>query len=76
MRYTIIDKRVIRAKDLSKVITWVNSAYDFHEKHEKTHRWSYFNALRNYSRKGMKKNVKSSTETDLIGVNEYIPYNF
>ena len=70
---TVEDKRLIRARHLYKVFTWIDATYN---KRRHTY-WSITIGYGIIHRKSPKQNtnVKSSTEAELVGTGDYIPYN-
>ena len=77
IKNTINDKKIIGAKTLSKLYTWIDSAYAVHPNMRGHTGVSISMGYGVVHCKGSKQkiNVKSSTEAELVGVSEYIPYN-
>ena len=74
---TIDDKRVIGVSSLKTLVTWVDAAYAVYgNMRSQTGGMSSFGlgAIQTKSSK-QKINAKSSTEAELIGVSEVLPYN-
>ena len=71
------DERIIGAKSLYDLYTWIDSSYAIHP-NMKGHTggvMSYGTGII-HARSGKQKlNVKSSTECELVGTSEYYPYN-
>ena len=69
--------RVIGCKDLSHIFTWVDTAFAVHP-NMRSHTGGAMSlgwgVIHSKSSK-QKLNTKSSTETELVGVSEYLPYN-
>ena len=77
VKNTIKDKRIIGAKTLSGLYMWIDAVYDVH------------NNMREYTGGAIsmgygiihvkaskqKINMKSSTESELVGMGEYVPYD-
>ena len=74
---TIDDERTIGATTLSELFTWIDAAYAVHN-NMRSHTGGAismgYGILHGKSSK-QKINVKSSTESELVGTCEYIPYN-
>ena len=73
---TIDDIRVIGANDLSELFTWVDAAYAVHE-NMRSHTggaMSFGWGLLHYLSAKQKLNTKSSTEAEIVGVSDYLPY--
>ena len=74
---TINEKRIIGARNLLDVFTWIDASYAVHS-NMRSHTGGAismgYGVLHAKSSK-QKINVKSSTEAELVGVSEYIPHN-
>ena len=74
---TINDERVIGAIDLNTLCSWVDASYGVHPD-MKSHTGGTmslgYGTLHTKSSK-QKLNTKSSTEAELVGVSDYLPYN-
>ena len=74
---TLDDKRIIGANGLSSLQTWIDAAYAVHP-NMRSHTGGCMSlgvgTLHAKSSK-QKLNTKSSTEAELVGVSEYLPYN-
>ena len=74
---TLKDKRVIGTTDIQNLVTWVDASYAPH-KDMKSHTGGIISfghgALHTRSSK-QKLNTMSSTEAELVGVSDYLPYN-
>ena len=74
---TIEDKRIIGASSLTDLFTWIDAAYAVHTNMRGQTGGAIsmgYGILHGKSSK-QKINVKSSTESELVGVSEYLPYN-
>ena len=77
LKRTIDDIRVIGVDSLSKLYTWIDAAYAVHD-NMRSHTGGAMSMGHGivHGRSGIQKlNTKSSTEAELVGVSEYIPYN-
>ena len=77
LKRTKDDVRVIGANSLSKLFTWIDAAYAVHD-NMRGHTGGAISMGHGiiHGRAGMQKiNTKSSTESELVGMAEYIPYN-
>ena len=80
LKSTVHDVRVIGAGSLSEIYTWIDASYAVHD-NLRSHTGGAISM--GYEAHGIlhgkssmqKMNVKSSTEAELVGVSEYIPYN-
>ena len=74
---TLKDKRIIGTTDLQNLVTWVDTSYAPH-KDMKSHTGGAMSfghgALHTRSSK-QKLSTKNSTEAELFGVSDYLPYN-
>ena len=73
----IKDKIIIGAKTLSDLYTWIDAAYAVHN-NMRGHTWGaismgYGIIIGKASKQ--KINVKTSTESELVGMGKYVPYN-
>ena len=78
--HTIHEHRFIGTSSLSHIFTWIDAAYAVHVNGRShtggTISMGYDGYGIVHGRSSMQKiNVKSSTEAELVGVAEYIPYN-
>ena len=74
---TIDEERIIAAGSLQHVYTWVDAAYAVHPDY-KSHTGGAMSMGRGilHSKSTRQKlNTKSSTEAELVGVSEYLPFN-
>ena len=74
---TINKKRIIGARSLKDLFTWIDAAYAVHANmrgHTGGAMSMGYGIIHGKSSK-QKINTKSSTESELVGVSEYIPYN-
>ena len=78
LQNTIDDVRVIGADSLQNLYTWVDAAYGVHSEDMRSHTGGVMSmgtgAIHQRSTK-QKLNVKSSTEAEIVGTSEYVPYN-
>ena len=77
MKNTIKDKRMIGAKTLTDLYTWVHAAYAAHN-NTRGHTGGAISmgyGIMHGKASKLKINVKSSTESELVGMGEYVPYN-
>ena len=78
LQHTIDDIRVIGAHSLQDIYTWIDSAYGVHNVDLRSHTGGSMSmgtgTIHTRSTK-QKLNVKSSTEAELVGTSEYMPYN-
>ena len=74
---TISDVRVIGATSLTDVFTWIDTAHDVDsDTRSHTRGIMSMGVGTLHARSGVQKlNTKSSTEAELVGVSEYLPYN-
>ena len=74
---TIDDKRVIGVSSLKTLVTWVDAAYALYGNMRSQTGGILSFGLRAIQTKSSKQkiNAKSSTEAELIGVSEVLPYN-
>jgi hypothetical protein len=74
---TIDDVRVIAADDLSKLFTWVDASYAIHHdmKGHTGGAMSFGTGILHGKASKQKLNTKSSTETEVVGASDYLPYN-
>ena len=78
LQNTINDARVIGADSLHNAFTWIDAAYGVHNTDMKSHTGGVMSlgtgTIHQKSTK-QKLNVKSSTEAEIVGSSEYMPYN-
>ena len=77
LKATKKDRRIIGATSLDKLMTWVDVSYATHDNMRSHTGWMMsfgVGALHTKSTK-QKLNTKSSTEAELVGVSEYLPYH-
>ena len=77
LKNTINDIRIIGANNLQEVYTWVDAAYGVHDD-MRSHTGGVMSlGVGTIHQKSsvQKLNVKSSTEAELVGTSEYMPYN-
>ena len=74
---TIDDVRIIGADSLSKIYTWIDAAYGVTSDMKSQTGGAMSLGLGVLHGKSVKQklNVKSSTEAELVGVSDYLPYN-
>ena len=75
-RQTIDDPRIIGALSLKKLISWIDASYAVHPD-MKSHRGattSFGRGVIGTKSSKQKLNTKSSTEAELVGVSDYLPY--
>ena len=77
LRQTIDDVRVIAADDLSKLLTWVDASYAIHHdmRGHTGGAMSFGTGIIHGKASKQKLNTKSSTETEVVGASDYLPYN-
>mmetsp|Transcript_26947 Transcript_26947/g.39877 ORF Transcript_26947/g.39877 Transcript_26947/m.39877 type:complete len:422 (-) Transcript_26947:45-1310(-) len=77
IKRTINDKRIIGGDGLQDLLTWVDAAYAVHvNMHSHTGGCMSFGLGTLHARSSKQKlNTKSSTEAELVGVSDYLPYN-
>ena len=78
LQNTIDDVRIIGADSLQNLFTWVDAAYGVHNEDMRSHKGGVMSrgtgTIHQRSTK-QKLNVKSSTEAEIVGTSEYVPYN-
>jgi len=77
MKNTINDKRIIGATTLTELLMWIDAAYAVHC-NMRGHMggvMSLGHGIVHGKSSKQKINVKSSTESELVGLSEYLPYN-
>lgn len=77
LKRTIDDKRRIGAKSLTEVLTWIDASFAVHD-NLRSHMGGCISMGTGliHGKSAMEKlNAKSSTEAELIGMAEYLPYN-
>ena len=74
---TIDDVRIIGAENLTDIYTWIDAAYALNPDMRRQTGGTILMGVGVIHGKSSKQrfNVKSSTEAELVGVNEYMPYN-
>ena len=77
VKCTITDTRTIGAEDLTKIFTWIDAAYAVNPDMKSQTGGTMSMGIGVLHAKSGKQtlNVKSSTESELVGTSEYIPYN-
>ena len=77
IKSTIEDVRIIGANDLQTVFTWIDAAYAVNSdmRSQTGGAMSFGLGVLHAKCSKQKLNVKSSTEAELVGASEYIPYN-
>ena len=77
MKNRIKDKRIIGAKTLTDLYTWIDAAYAVHN-NIRGHTGGAISmgyGIMHGKASKQKINVKSSIESELVGMGEYVPYN-
>ena len=78
LQNTIDDVRIIGADSLQNLFTWGDAAYGVHSQDTRSHTGAVMSMgtgdIHQRSTK-QKLNVKSSTEAQIVGTSEYVPYN-
>ena len=74
---TVNDKRCIGANSLSDLYTWIDAAYAVHPymKSQTGGAISLGTGMIHCKSSKQKLNTKSSTEAELVGISDYLPYN-
>ena len=75
---TLKEKRFFGAKKLDEISTWVDASYTLHyNTKSQTGRGAMFMGLSVTHCRSIKQklNTKISTETELVGTSDYVPYN-
>ena len=70
--------RIIGADNLHELFTWVDAAYGVHDIDMRSHTggcMSFGTGTVHQKSSKQKINVKSSTEAEVVGTSEYVPYN-
>ena len=77
LKQTINDVRIIGCDDLTSIFTWIDAAFAVHPNmRSQTGGIMSFGWGALHARSSKQKlNTKSSTEAELVGLSEYIPYN-
>jgi hypothetical protein len=77
IKNTIDDCRIIGATDLTKIFTWIDAAYAVNPDMKSQTGGAMSMGIGVLHAKGNKQklNVKSSTEAELVGNSDYLPYN-
>ena len=77
LQNTIDDKRILGASSLKRLLTWVDAAYAVYKNMRSQTGGAMslgYGIVQGRSSK-QKINTKSSTEAELVGVSEFLPYN-
>ena len=77
LKCTKVDVRIIGTQSLTDVFTWIDAAYAVHDNMQ-SHMGGAISMGYDIiaGKSAMEKlNVKSSTEAELVGMSEYLPYN-
>ena len=77
IKRTIDDKRIIGADSLEEMYVWVDAAHAVHS-NMRGHTGGVISmgtGILHGKSSGQKLNTRSSTESELVGVSEYLPYN-
>lgn len=76
-KQTVLEKRIIGAASLDELYTWIDAAYAIHPDMR-----SHTGGMMSFGRGALhcrsskqKLNTKSSTEAELVGISDYLPYN-
>ena len=77
LKYTIDDVRIIGAKSMDTIYTWVDAAFAVHSnmRSQTGGTMSFGYGMIHCKSSKQKLNTKSSTESELVGASEYVPYN-
>ena len=78
LKKTIDDVRIIGASSLLELYTWIDAAYGVHDTDMRSHTggcMSFGTGTVHQRSSKQKISVKSSTEAELVGSSEYVPYN-
>jgi hypothetical protein len=77
LKLTIDDNRIIGCDNLHSILTWIDAAFAVHQNmRSQTGGAMSFGWGTIHARSSKQKlNTKSSTEAELVGLSEYIPYN-
>ena len=77
IKRTINDRRTIGARDLKTMLTWVDAAYAVHPnmRGQTGGAMSFGTGIVHGRSSKQKLNAKSSTEAEIIGVSEYMPFH-
>ena len=77
IKSTIDDPRIIGATSLTDLYTWVDAAYGVHDnmRSQTGGAMSFGIGILHGRSSKQKLNVKSSTEAEVVGLSEYLPYN-
>ena len=76
LQATIADKRIMRPDSLTRVFTWIDAAYGVHHD-ARSHTGGCMSmgwGMIHCKSSRQKLNTKSSTEAEVIGMSDYIPY--
>ena len=77
LNQTIDDERIMGADDLLSLLTWIDASYGVHTD-MKGHTggvMSFGTGIVHGKASKQKLNTKSSTETEVVGTSDYLPYN-
>ena len=76
-KQTVNDKRIIGAETLDSLYTWVDAAYAIHPdmRSQTGGLMSFGHGAVHCKSAKQKLNTKSSTESELVGISDYLPYN-
>jgi len=77
LNQTLDDRRIIGADNLSELYTWIDAAYAVHPD-MRSHTggaMSFGLGLVHYRSGKQELNTKSSTESEVVGTSNYVPYN-
>jgi hypothetical protein len=77
LKNTVNEVRTIGASDLTRLYTWVDAAYAVHDnmRSQTGGAMSMGYGLLHCRSSKQKLNTKSSTESELVGTSDYVPYN-
>ena len=77
LKNTISDIRIIGASNLQEIYTWVDAAYGVHDdlKSHTGGNMSMGTGIIHTKSSKQKLNTKSSTEAEIVGTSDYLPYN-
>ena len=77
LKGTIHDTRILGAKILQDLYTWIDASYGVHDgmRSHMAGAMSFGYGCVHHRSSVQKLNTKSSTESDLVGTREYVPYN-
>ena len=77
LNQTIDDERIMGADDLLSLLTWIDVSYGVHTdmKGHTGGAMSFGTGIVHGKASKQKLNTKSSTETEVVGTSDYLPYN-